>query len=164
MCSDVNQFSYQIKIFQTFIIYSSLFPPGFNLYDDYLSLTSGINVSLSLFVFSSHFHNAIMCVFYLVETSVDPSLKATDSSAAAMQDGSDKHYKKVHSQNSCHVSSSSSLLGHLQSTGDLLLKIQYLELGLVPLVLWPMLLNIAFSNVKTYECDYALNKCESQRV
>lgn len=31
----------------------------------------------------------------MIETTGDPSLKATDSSAGAMQDGSDKHHKKV---------------------------------------------------------------------
>lgn len=34
-------------------------------------------------------------IFPLIDTTGDPSLKATDSSAGVMQDGSDKHHKKV---------------------------------------------------------------------
>lgn len=34
----------------------------------------------------------------LTETPADPSLKATDSSGAATQDGSDKQYKKASSE------------------------------------------------------------------
>ncbi len=49
-------------------------------------------------------HNIYKCIFTvtsfcavlsLVETSGDPPLKATDSSATATQEGSDKQYKKV---------------------------------------------------------------------
>ena len=37
----------------------------------------------------------LWCMSPLVETSGDPPLKATDSSAAAAQDPSDKQYKKA---------------------------------------------------------------------
>lgn len=39
----------------------------------------------------------VICVTSpLIETTGDPSMKATDSSGGAMQDASDKHHKKVH--------------------------------------------------------------------
>lgn len=70
----------------------------------------------------------------LIETTGDPSLKATDSSAGVMQDGSDKHHKKVRLSNlvTCLTFTFSFLprcvLTQLQSTG-------YLSLyhGLLPL-------------------------------
>lgn len=61
----------------------------------------------------------------LTETTADPSLKATDSSAGVMQDGSDKHHKKVRLLDllTCLSSTSSALprcvLTQLQSTGYL---------------------------------------------
>lgn len=61
----------------------------------------------------------------LTETTVDPSLKATDSSAGVMQDGSDKHHKKVRLLDllTCLSFTSSALprcvLTQLQSTGYL---------------------------------------------
>lgn len=48
---------------------------------------------LSIFIFTSNLF--LCCCVSLVETTGDPPLKATDSSAAAKQDASDKQYKKA---------------------------------------------------------------------